>query len=290
MKKVTLLFLLTFLSPCLSYALNSKIVVWEHTLNHSPIILDTLQKALDITRKEYGDYQLISSVEMRQKRALKELSKKENPHLDLASFISTAERETKGIAIHIPIMQGVLGYRVCLIKKGTQEKFSGINNRQQWIKSNISIGQQHDWPDNAILKNAGFNVKTSFKKELLFQQLSRNRFDCFSRGVNEVNDDLLKHKSLELTFEKNLLIHYSFPLFFFVNPKDTLLAERLTLGLQRLKKAGIMELLFDNYYRELLINLDIKHRTIIELQNITLPSRIQETLTKPNALFKKKYL
>lgn len=42
-----------------SHANENKIVVWKTNIPASGIIGDTLKKALDITKNEYGDYQLI---------------------------------------------------------------------------------------------------------------------------------------------------------------------------------------------------------------------------------------
>ena len=207
MKKrlILILFFLLAANAHFSYAQGTKIRVWEKTAIDQGLIGELLFQALEITQKEYGEYQIITSTEMEQDRALREIA---NSRLDLAHFVSTAEREMQATPIRIPIMQGLLGYRLCLIKDGNQDKFIGVTNKQQWIEKKISIGQHRNWPDTTILKSNGLHVATTYKRELLFQQLSKNRFDCFARGVNEISDEQLKHRSLGLVIENNILIHY----------------------------------------------------------------------------------
>ncbi|WP_051302894.1 transporter substrate-binding domain-containing protein [Psychromonas aquimarina] len=286
MKNIIILFLLLALKANFSLAKNNEIVLWNKTAADSGIIWDTLYRALEITKDDYGEYQLITSTAMEQDRALRELA---NSRIDLAHFIATEKREQQATAVRIPILQGLYGYRLCLIKEGNQEKFTGISSKQQWIEKNITISQHHNWPDTKILESNGITVKTTFKRDLLFQQLSMNRFDCFARGINEINSELSNHPSLGLAIEKNIVIHYPFPLFFFVNPKKPLLAERLQLGLTRLNRSGVTELLFEFYFLELINELDLKDRKFIELQNPTLSQQTINALKAPSTRFKTKY-
>lgn len=248
-----------------------EIIVWQRTVNGpTEIIIDTLQQALNITRPEYGDYHIMTSADMEQGRALNKLSKLSQGELDIAHFATTTEREKKAIAIRIPLIQGALGYRICLIKKNNQEKFTAIHNKQNLIDKNITIGQHQDWPDTKILRTNGLTVRTTHKYSLLFQQLDKQRFDCFSRGINEITYEHSQHTEVNTAIEENLLIHYPYPLFFFVNANRPMLAKRLTLGLTRLQKNGTLAQLFAHYYEHRLSNLHLKERTIIHLENPTL--------------------
>lgn len=285
------LFLLLSCMANLPALATTKIIVWEHTVNDpTEIIMDTLQRALEITKPEYGDYELVTSMEMEQGRALRELSRFDNSHLDLAHFAPTLEREKQAIAIRIPLIQGLLGYRLCLIKEGDQDKFSEIASLEQLLKKDISIGQHQNWPDTLVLQNNGLTVKTSYKYELLFQQLARQRFDCFARGANEINYELRAHQGLDLTIEKNIALHYPFPMFFFVSKKNPNLAKRLELGLSKLIENGTSEQLFEHYYQAQIEALGLKNRHIIELQNPTLSHQTIQAMHQPKAIFKNRYL
>lgn len=284
MKKLLILFLLLNATSPFSYAKPMQIKVWKTTLNDNGIIQELLYHALEITTDKYGDYRFIASSEMEQERALRELT---NNQLNLAHFVATAAREAAAIPIRIPIMQGLLGYRLCLIKKENQEKFDDIRNKKQWLEKNITIGQHHNWPDTEILQSNGLNVITTYKTDLLFQQLAKSRLDCFSRGINEISYEQISHKSLGLAIEKNIVIYYPLPQFFFVNPSNQLLAERLQLGLTRLQQNGEMDRLFEKHYRELIERLNLKNRVFIELHNPTLSEQTSKALKASTARLKK---
>lgn len=285
-KAITLLLMLTFFTH-FSYAKETNIRVWKNTVKNVGMTQILLELALDITKPEYGEYQLISSAEMEQDRALLELK---NARLDVAHFVATAQREKNTLPIRVPLMQGILGYRLCLIKDNNQQKFVGINNKQQWIASNITIGQHHNWPDTQILKTNGINVQTTYKHKLLFKQLAKERFDCFARGISEINDEQLAHRSLGLVIKKNIIIHYPLPQFFFVNAKNPLLAERLKLGLSRLQKTGKTKKLFDYYFQKLLTTFELQKRTFIELNNPLLSAETTKAIQTTSTDFEKQYL
>jgi len=284
MKKILILLLLLSATNPFSYAQPMQIKVWRTTLNDNGIIQELVYRALEITTEKYGDYKLIASSEMEQDRALRELA---NNQLNLAHFVATAARESMAIPIRIPIMQGLLGYRLCLIKEENQEKFDNITTKQQWLDKNLTIGQHHNWPDTEILQSNGLTVITTYKTDLLFQQLAKNRLDCFSRGINEISYEQVSHRSLGLAIEKNIVIHYMLPQFFFVNPSNQLLAERLQLGLTRLQQNGEMDKLFEKHYRELIERLNLKNRVVIELYNPTLSEQTISALKASTRRLKK---
>ena len=270
-----LLFFLIIASSTNCYGYYTKITTWKNTVQAQGLIMETLRAALIITQPEYGDYQISSSIDMPQNRAIREL---ENGRLDLAHLVATKERENRAIAVKIPLMQNILGYRLCLITEDNQGKFNNINSKQQWIDKGITIGQHHNWPDTNILKANGIDVKTTYKTNLLFQQLAKKRFDCFARGINEISYEQRTHSSLNLVIEKQLLIYYPLPQFFFVSPKKPLLAERLTLGLTKLKEKGTLKQIFDFYYQDLWQDLNVKNRIFINLHNPTLSPETIELL------------
>ena len=82
-----------------------------------------------------------------QGRALKELNSPDI--LDLTWSVTTVEREQNLTPIRIPIYQGFIGWRVFVINKNNQEKFSAIDNVEQ-LSKRLAI-QRFDWPDYQIL-------------------------------------------------------------------------------------------------------------------------------------------
>tara|TARA_R110001583_G_scaffold22238_1_gene83529 strand:+ start:215 stop:1096 length:882 start_codon:yes stop_codon:yes gene_type:complete len=286
MKKI-IIFLLLITTINVSATESSTIKVWKHTANKPGIIGPLLLQALDITKHEYGDYQIIYSNYMSQDRAFRELK---NANLDIAHFVSTHQREKQIPPVYIPIMRGLLGYRLCLIKEDNQYKFNDVTTQQQWIEKGITIAQHRNWPDTNVLKSNGFKVQTTFKPELLLQQLSKNRFDCYARGLSEISSELETNVPLDITIEKNIVIFYPLPQFYFVNPKKPLLAERIHLGLTRLQKNGSSDQLFDTYYKDLLDKFYLKNRNLIELDNPTLSAKTLQAINIPITNLKKQLI
>lgn len=275
MKKNILLLFFIIASSTNCYGHYTKISTWKNTAQDQGLLMEILREALIITQPEYGGYQINSSIDMPQNRALLQL---ENGRLDLAHFVATEKRENRAIAVKIPLMQKILGYRLCLITEGNQKKFNNINSKQQWIDKGLTIGQHHNWPDTDILKANGIEVKTTYKTNLLFQQLAKNHFDCFARGINEISSEQRAHASLNLAIEKNIILYYPLPQFFFVSPKKPLLVERLTIGLTKLKEKGILQQIFNFYYQNLWQDLNVKNRIFINLHNPTLSLETTELL------------
>lgn len=283
-------FVFSFYCSC-NYAKVSKIVVWDSLYNNpNPIAMTYLQRALQITKPEYGNYKLIESAKMEQGRSLLELTKQNYAKLDLAVYAATAEREKQATAIRIPLLNGLMGYRICLINNKKQIIFDDVKSKQQLIDKNISFGLHQDWPDTAILRANGIPVKTTYKKILLFQQLTRGRFDCFSRGASEIYSEYLAYQTQGLVIENNLLIYYPLPLFFFVNKSRPILAERIQLGLQRLIASGEFERIFEQYFSPVIVKLKLSERAVIDLYNPTLSEKTVDALKIPTQIFRKKYL
>ena len=282
----------SFIFYCsLNYAQVTKIIVWDNLYNNpTPIMMNYLHRALQVTKPEYGDYELIESAQMEQGRSLIELTKRKNSKLDLASYGPTKEREEQAIPIRIPVLSGLMGYRLCLIDEKKQKLFDGIENKQQLQAKKITIGQHQNWPDTTILRANDISVQTTHKKKLLFQQLARGRFDCFSRGASEIYAEYLAHRAQGIAIEKKLLIYYPLPIFFFVNKSRPLLAQRLQLGLEKLIESGEFDTIFDKFFAPIIFELKLTERTVIDLHNLTLSEKTIKAMEAPTRRFREKYL
>lgn len=240
------------------------IIVWNR-LPDNPVSYKILQRALDATSKEFGSYQLTHSIPIEQGRMIVELTKNHRVHV--ASFAPTKEREQALLPVRIPVNKGLLGYRVCLIKQGDQNKFSGVRTLGEWKKKGLTIGQGTHWPDTGILESNGIKVVKSAKYDMLFTMLSKKRYDCFSRSVTEVLLELDKHKELGLVLEKKLMMVYRLPSFFFVSRKNPKLAQRLEKGMRTMLKTGEFDKILNQYYGALFKTINFDERHIIGLKN-----------------------
>lgn len=256
---------------------SEEIIVWDR-LQDNPVAYQILETALDKTKAEYGDYHLTPSIPMEQKRVIFQVMNSSKPFI--VNFAPNEYRESVLQPIRIPVTQGLLGYRVCLIKPEKQTVFSGVKGIESLKDRSITIGQGKDWPDTKILKSNGLNVITSPKYQNLFSMLEFERFDCFARSISEVLPELEKHSLL--TLEKSLLLVYRLPSFFFVNQNQTVLANRIEKGMQIAYQDGSIQKIIQQHYKGVFSEISASNRTIIHLKNHGLSKKTQDALDEFN--------
>lgn len=191
--------------------------------------------------------------------------------LDVVWYATTNDLEERLLPIRIPMYRGLLGYRVLMIKKGTQHKFDGINNLVELQK--VSLGQGRFWADTEVLKANNLNVVKVLKYESLFYMLDGERFDAFPRGVHEPWSEIQRYPELELDVEQNLLLAYTNPFYFFVTKSNTKLAADIELGLRMAIEDGSFDAYFlnDPTVQDVINKANLKNRKIIRLENPSLP-------------------
>ncbi|HEA3131725.1 TPA: ABC transporter substrate-binding protein [Aeromonas hydrophila] len=255
-------------------AQESEIRVWNQMLDHpSPIVMRVFLRALELTEPEYGSFQLIRSRSMEQGRAIRAL---EVGGLDIAVFAPDAKREQTLLSIPFPIEKGLLGWRVCLIRSDRIAPFYKISSLSGWKKSGLTIGQLTTWPDTNVLRSNGLKLELTPIYESLFKMLRKGRFDCFLRSVIEVEDEVKKHP--DLIIEKNILFRYPLPLLYFVSPANPKLAERVQLGLSRVKASGEYEKIFKESLKNNSVMSTIGKRRVIDIENNDLSPILKRSL------------
>jgi hypothetical protein len=222
--------------------------------------LKLLQLGLSKTGVEYRVE--LAPVAMNQERQVVELEA--NRTIDVAPIPSSAEREERLLPIRIPIQKGLLGWRLGLIRKGDQARFTGVGSLTDLKRVRIAQGQE--WPDTQILRANGIDVITAPRYEGLFGMLVSERFDYFPRSVNEIWDELENHAGT-LEVESRIALHYYYDAYFMVNKKNTRLAESLRQGLEKAIADGSFDRLFDEYHGERLRKARLNQRIVIELKN-----------------------
>ena len=232
--------------------------------------IDLLRFVLEKTKDTDGPFRLdVCKSKMQQKRAIRCLS--QGILLDIVWTMTSKAREAKILPIRIPLLKGLMGYRFLIIRAEDMKKFHAVNTLED-LKA-FKAGQGHDWPDTEILRANGIKVIGSPSYDGLFAMLKRKRFDYLPRCVNEPWDELKVKKNQDLAVEPILLIRYTAPSYFFVNPQNTLLANRLEKGF----RLAIQDGSFENFFRNHQINKGIfqllksGNRKIISLKNPLLP-------------------
>lgn len=244
---------------------DNQFVLWYRNYD-SPPVRALVSLAFEKT-PEYGPYVLGRSPEMSQGRALHELGNNESALVDIANVASDIKREQVLTAIPLPIDGGLLGLRICVVRKDDLPKFERIESIEDFSERGIRIGQGAHWPDTKILQVNGIEVITHSRYEILFRMLDNNRFECFARGVSEVLYDLRLVDSPDYVIEPDLLIAYAMPSHFFVGNHNQEIAYRLQLGMERAILDGSFADHLDRFYGQAIQDLNLGSRRILVLDN-----------------------
>lgn len=247
----------------------SRIVIYPRPESATDERSEYITKVLTLALEKSGvAYQVRPSVLVMPKgRSLEQL--KQGLDVDVISAVTTREREIELLPIRIPIDKGLLGWRLLLIHAGNRHKFESIKNLEQL--RNYQAGLAHDWADVGILRANGLRVVNGANYETLFNMLQAERFDYFPRSVVEIWDEEKNHKGMDIEVETSLLLHYRSAQYFFVNKENKELAADIERGLLRAVKDGSFDVLFEHYNGPFLRRANMKSRTVIELENPSLP-------------------
>lgn len=266
-KTIATLLLVTLTLPALADETSGDdpIILWKRNYE-SPAIRELVTMLLAKT-PDFGPTRIAPSMSMPQARAIRNLQAGNTDAVRIANVAASPERNQALRPVPIPIDQGMLGFRVCLIRQGEQPRFEGIFSANQFQQRNLTIGQGAHWPDTRILRSNGFRVVTAPQFDNLLTMLERNRFDCFLRGVGEALIDLKQYDSDGLVVEERLVFTYQMPSYLFVTPDDHQMARRLQTGLHRAMLDGDYSDWFTTYFREPSQKLNLMDRVFIPLRN-----------------------
>lgn len=227
--------------------------------------IDLLNLAISKTEGKYGT--AVIQKQQAQITNARGLSLLKSGNIDIASFASTPELESAFYSIKIPLLQGLLGYRVFLVKKSKQAEFQGIN-RIGALKSKVAGSGAH-WADTTILRTNGLSVISSPRYENLFELLNKQRIDYFPRGIHEARKELNQHKRRypQLQIESSKALFYPFPVYFYVNKNNRPLQQRITEGLQKALADGSMQALFKQHHASSIQQIHQNKRQVFCLNN-----------------------
>ena len=240
-----------------------QLILWDRNFDTAPVD-KMLQLALNKTEDLYGPAEIERSAPMGPKQALGALNSGDS--MDMVSMATSAQHDGQFHTLHFPILQGLLGHRVCLIRKGEQQQFDDLASVYDLIRKPVKICQGAFWPDTQVLKRNGLEVVTSDDYPKLFQMLKEGSCDCFLRGAQEIVPEY-EHYSAALEIEQNLVLHYFQPGVVYVNKNNPALATRLELGLLRAWDDGSYQRLFNQLLSDNLKQLRLHKRRYLPLTN-----------------------
>lgn len=228
--------------------------------------IELLELALSKTEASHGSYTTQTcAVRMMQDRALQQVQRKRC--IDIVWTMTSLERESKLLAVRIPLLKGLLGQRVLMIRREDLRRFKDIQQLSEL--GQMRAGQGMGWPDIEILEYNRLPVIEGKTYEGLFGMLERGRFDYFPRGISEIGAELKQHQREGFVAEPRILLSYPAPIYYFVNPENTALAERLEQGLRLAIDDGSFDALFKKFNYHKLADL-MENRLVFKLRNPSL--------------------
>lgn len=247
-----------------AYAEEGKLYLWNRNFQTAPIH-KALALALSQTEDLYPPLAVVRGEPMEQGEAIDALWE-DDGRLDLISLGAAVRYDEHFIPVRFPVYKGLLGNRVCLIRKGEQERFAGVATAHDFVTKNINVCQGEHWPDTDVLARNGFPLTLSPSYEELFNLLENGKCDCFLRGVQEVVQEW-NVRQARFDIEQNVLVRYTQPSFVYVPRSNPGLAARIELGLLRALDDGSYEALFYREMGEHLLKLNMPARTVIPINN-----------------------
>lgn len=182
---------------------------------------------------------------------------------------TSAEFEQEMLPIKISLLKDLNNYRLLLIRKNEQPRFSAIRTLDDLRQ--LRGGMSSQWIDAKVMKHNSLPLVEAVGYGKLFKMLAAKRFDYFSRGLYQIQSEVNFYPELELQIEQELMLSYQNPVYFFVNKNNPALAERLQAGLDIAQRDGSFDQLFNSIprYRWGMELLQQHQRRVLELQPLT---------------------
>jgi len=200
---------------------------------------DLLKLVLEKTNEKYGPCEArVSLTKLPNVRM--HMHAVENQTVDLTGSTTSVKRDKRLYPIRIPLMKGLMGYRILFIRKGEQTRFEKIVSLSDL--QSFKFGQGVNWPDNIILKANGLKVVNSMSHENLTKMLLAKRFDAYPRGVQQI----ALEKDQQYSVEQSILLAYVSPAYYHVAKDNMEFADRLRDGLETAISDGSFDELFNN--------------------------------------------
>lgn len=236
--------------------------------------LSLLQRVLNICPTEHAGYTVID--DRTDFPRAEDEGNIFNKDFDLCVTVAGNPKFTEGsfIPVYDPIMDGLLGHRLLVIREDDQAEFSGCKTTAALQQKMMGIPET--WADAPLFRDNGYRVSEKGSFDELFGRLKSGECDYVSLGANEIFA-VFAEKAAPLgglVIESTLRLYYPYALVFYVNPARPELADSLAQGLQTMRRSGEFHRLFQSYFRQLFVDSGYHQRTEIQLQNPALPESL----------------
>lgn len=255
----------------------TQVALWNGNKTQSRQVYEReiLQAALEATRQTHGPWTLREDL-TDYPRAEDEAGVFRVKGFDIFGTVAGNQKlaNERKILIPHPLMKGILGYRILIVRKADSQTFAAIKSAEELKK--LRMGIPATWADAGLFRHNGYRVVEKGSFDDLFHRLENNEFDYVTFGANEIAGVFSERAAAsgKLVIEPSLLVYYPFPLVFYVNPDKSALAERVAAGLQTIGANGELDKIFNRYYGDVLARLNLSGRKRIILENPILPQEM----------------
>ncbi|MCC2605177.1 diguanylate cyclase [Planctobacterium marinum] len=262
MKPGILLFLLLFYSVTEAAARADTIKVNKVVGEKEELILSILELALRKSGNTRNLAQLDTEIPVG--RLVEET---DAGRIDLMWAGSSKVLDDKLNAVRIPLLKGLLGHRIFIIRQGDQARFDSVTSLSSL--SQFTAGMGHFWGSTRVLKEAGLKVETSVKYQNLFHMLDGGRFDYFPRAAHEPWSEVKSRPELGLQVEKNLLLIYPYAMYFYLRKDSVQLHASILNGLEQAITDGSFDSLFfaNPMIKSAVEESHFSHRVVMRIAN-----------------------
>ena len=203
-----------------------------------------------------------------------------NPELINVVWMGTARKfEEQLWPIRIPLLRGLVGYKVLLIRKDMQPQFDQIKTVQDLASLTALVGL--GWVDTDIFTRHKLPYVTGEYSSLM-PMLTTRRGDYYPRSIFEFNQELDPEHYPAIELESNLLLHYPLAIYFFVAPGNQALHDALQKGLEiAMADSSYNQLLASHpVTRDVFQTLHLRKRRLLTLENPFLTDETRAVLAK----------
>ena len=233
------------------------------TSGADPYVIELLKHTLSYQREAHT-LDFVENIPT-QSRAIRLLGDKNG--IDVFWSVTSDEREKQALAVRVPIVKGVLGYRLGIIKKSRLDYFSKLKTDGE-LRS-LRYGLRADWPDTVIFKDNDFNVLEYSQENSGYELLEASRIDVLPIDALYANDIT---NMTDLAIDPAHVFYYPSAVYFFVKKDNQALYQKLKTGLDKAIEDGSFDTLFNRYFKGELAELALDRRQKITLVNTLLPA------------------
>ncbi len=173
--------------------------------------------------------------------------------------------DEKYLKVPVALDKGLLGLRVGLVMKDQKDIFEQIYTLEQ-LRA-LTVCSNKTWSVTKIFRDNNLPIIESTEFRHNFRQLMAKRCHYFSRGLSEIEHELEEYSEEfpGMTIDPYVVVNSDLAFYLYVSSRHPELHEALSDGLEKAKKDGSFDLLFDKYFGSTVQSLNLHGRTQIDL-------------------------